>query len=268
MSKVYKYSVGQTSNNWLVLKTPNSQSNKYLCKCLLCGREIEKSATEIEKHTMCKNCSNSKLDHHRIGAPNKYAQGERLGNWEVVEIIKDSLIPARYKVKCLLCGRTFLRKNISSLPNGQGCRKCSWALRGNKSNRRKYKVGDVIGNWKIIDNFEVNCNPNGEQNTYTCECLKCGAILQRRPAVFHYGHRGCVEQSRDKISEIQLRSINPRPDKTPGLPRNVYKKLYKSVPNYFIKVIKNGVVYQSKMTKIKPTVKDVIKFKRNLDIKI
>lgn len=140
---------------WLLVE--NYGQNRCKARCLNCKSEYPRKLTGLKSSPGCRKC---------FPTNKKHDIGSIVAGKELVKFLPNKRIVAR----CLRCG-DFREISMSAFCSGSdGCKACHTPY------NKKYKVGDLIENWKLLEQV----SPSG---IFKVQCTgpKCnGAVFYRR----------------------------------------------------------------------------------------
>ena len=184
---------GQTFGYLIVLNETDERRNKSVvwnCRCS-CGKIVKYSTKQLISDGIqsCKECNLKRQPQQNLLLD---IVGKKFNHWTVLEKTSErSLDKILYKCQCDCLEKTISYHTRTELVNGES-KSCGCA-------NRRYKIGDQVGNFKIIE------YTHNRQSPYLAECLRCGSIKS------YTGHRlrhqmscGCLHISRGELEIFNL----------------------------------------------------------------
>ncbi|HGX5467449.1 TPA: zinc-ribbon domain-containing protein [Escherichia coli] len=178
--------IAKVNHDVEVLGTINSNREKVLCSCKVCGHEWSARPADLKSGKGCPKCARLKqgpkiLTHEEQVAviakinPDVEVLGEITGNQKKV------------LCRCKVCGHEWSPKP-NSLKNGSGCPECG-RLRIGQSKRLSHEE-QVAAIAKVDPSVEVLGEITGDGIKVSCRCKVCGHEWSATPSNLKGGH-GC-----------------------------------------------------------------------------
>ena len=193
--------IGQTFGQLKVIQETEERKNNsvvWLCQCN-CGNIIKLSTKELRSDGIiqCKNCG-SQRDHIKKITENYI--GVKFNKLTVVEKTDQKQKDGKILYKCICdCGQEVLA-NITDLKRGHkkscGCLK------------RKYQIGDIINNRKIISIIGTKDNLKKGNFYYECKCLLCGNIYESLAQTLDNTISCGCQKSKGEFNIVQILNKN------------------------------------------------------------